>query len=301
MMEAAGDPMALYVAYYARGDVEEARGHSDAGLEAFERAAAHAGRAGYRPSPMLGFLAYLRFTGSTPVPEFLVWLDEVADGAGPDQFVRAYRGWSLAKLGRFDEARSIISEARTKQAERGRDLLLANLTAFESVGVELLAGNPAAAVEFGEEGCRLHEELDSERYFMANAYGQLAEALYQLGRLDEAEATIGRALELDSSEDLWAQAVRKQVRAKLLARKGGHVEADRLAREATALADVTDNLERQGNAYADLGEVLLLGGKPDEAALALQQALDRYDRKGNRVMAERTRARLEELQVTPVH
>ncbi len=91
-----------------------------------------------------------------------------------------------------------------------------------------------------------------------------------------------------------------QVRAKLLARKGDHVEADQLAREATALADGTDILDRR-SAYAGLGEVLLLGGKPDEAALAFEQALDRYERKGSRVMAERTRARLEELQVTPVH
>ena len=301
VIEAAGDPMALYVAYYARGDVEDARGYSDAALEAFERAAAHAGRAGYRPSQMLGFLAVLRFTGSTPVPEFLAWLDEVADGAGPDQFVRAYRGWSLAKLGRFDEARAIIAEARARQSERGRDHLLANLTAFESVGVELLAGNPAAAVEFGEEGCRLHEGADSERYFLPNACAHLAQALYELDRLEDAETTIGRALELGSSGDLWVTDRGMQVRAKLLARKGEHVEADRLAREATALADGTDNLERQGNAYADLGEVLLLGGRPDEAARAFEQACERFERKGSRVMAERTRARLEELQVTPVH
>ena len=35
--------------------------------------------------------------------------------------------------------------------------------------------------------------------------------------------------------------------------------------------------------YADLAEVLLLGGKPDEAVAALEQALDRYERKGNLV------------------
>ena len=179
--------------------------------------------------------------------------------------------------------------------------MLANLTAFESVGVELLAGNPAAAVEFGEEGCRLHEELASERYFLPNACAHLAQALYELDRLEDAEATIGRALELGSSGDIWLQPVGMQVRAKLLARKGEQQEAARLAREATALADGTDNLDRQGNAYADLGEVLLLGGKPDEAALAFEEALDRFERKGSRVMAERTRARLEELQVTPVH
>ena len=52
----------------------------------------------------------------------------------------------------------------------------------------------------------------------------------------------------------------------------------------------------QGDAYADLAEVLLLAGKPDEAAAALEQALERYERKGNLVSAQRARARLAELQ-----
>jgi hypothetical protein len=48
-------------------------------------------------------------------------------------------------------------------------------------------------------------------------------------------------------------------------------------------------------AYADLGEVLSLAGRADEAAVALAEALARYERKENLVMAERTRARLAEL------
>lgn len=46
----------------------------------------------------------------------------------------------------------------------------------------------------------------------------------------------------------------------------------------------------------DLAEVLLLAGKPDEAADALAQALARYERKGNRVSAQRAQTRLTELQ-----
>jgi hypothetical protein len=42
--------------------------------------------------------------------------------------------------------------------------------------------------------------------------------------------------------------------------------------------------------------VLLLGGKADEAVTALEQALERYERKGNLVMAGRARARLIALQ-----
>jgi len=41
--------------------------------------------------------------------------------------------------------------------------------------------------------------------------------------------------------------------------------------------------------------VLSLAGKPDEAAAALEQALERYERKGNLVSAQRSRTRLAEL------
>jgi len=62
-----------------------------------------------------------------------------------------------------------------------------------------------------------------------------------------------------------------------------------------AVCEETDMLDAQGDVYADLAEVLLLGWKPDEAAAALEQALERYERKGNLVSAERMRARLAEL------
>jgi tetratricopeptide (TPR) repeat protein len=82
------------------------------------------------------------------------------------------------------------------------------------------------------------------------------------------------------------------VKAKVLAARAGYADAERLAREAVTLAAATDLLNVQADAYADFAEVLALAGKRDEAAAALWQALDRYDRKGNIVMAERTRARL---------
>jgi tetratricopeptide (TPR) repeat protein len=84
----------------------------------------------------------------------------------------------------------------------------------------------------------------------------------------------------------------RQVRAKLLARRGEHAEAEQLAREAVAIGKGTDCLNWQGDAYADLAEVLLLSGKADEANVALEQALDRYEQKGNLVMAQRMRDRL---------
>ena len=89
-------------------------------------------------------------------------------------------------LGRFDEARAILTESRAELAERGGGVLLANITAFESVWVELWAGDPAAAAEFGAEGSRLYLGL-GEPHHQAAAAGYLAQALYALDRLDEAD------------------------------------------------------------------------------------------------------------------
>jgi hypothetical protein len=48
----------------------------------------------------------------------------------------------------------------------------------------------------------------------------------------------------------------------------------------------------QGDVYADHAEVLSLAGRRKEAAAALEQALERYERKGNLVSAQRARMRL---------
>ncbi len=60
-------------------------------------------------------------------------------------------------LGRFEEARTILSDLRAELANRGATIPLALATAHGCVELELLAGDPAAAVEFAEEGCRLLE------------------------------------------------------------------------------------------------------------------------------------------------
>jgi tetratricopeptide (TPR) repeat protein len=77
------------------------------------------------------------------------------------------------------------------------------------------------------------------------------------------------------------------VRAKVRARRGEHESAERLARKSVALAEGTDFLNDQADAYADLAEVLELAGGRDEASAALEHALTLYERKRNLAMAER--------------
>jgi class 3 adenylate cyclase/tetratricopeptide (TPR) repeat protein len=297
VFEAAGDHLALYIAYSVLSEVQGRRAQMDKGLEADERAFAHARQAGHQPSEILANRAYGRYFGTTPVPELIAWLDENEPPAGRDRFLRAYRGGALAMVGRFDEARKILADLRAELAERGLGVLLANITAFESVWVEFLAGDPAAAAEFGAEGWRLYLEL-GEQGFRPLSAGYQAQALYALDRLEEAEVWARRAKELGATDDAWKEILWRQVRAKLLARRGEHAEAGRLARQAVAICDETEMLNVQGDAYADLAEVLLLAGKPETAAAALEEAIERFERKGNVVSAQRARARLVEAMET---
>ncbi len=269
------------------------RAQMDAMLEAYERAASHARQAGV-PNEFVGWRATALLFGTTPVSELLAWLDEQeAQGAQHDGF-RKNRAVALAMLGRFDGARSILGDTCAELTERGGRLRLATTKCMECVDVELLAGDPAAAAELGAEGCSLLDEL-GEKSYLSTAAGNLAQALYALDRLDEADAWAGRAAELGASDDAFTQMLWRQVRAKVLARRGETSEAERLARQAVAIGEETDMLDAQGDAYADLAEVLLLAGQPDEAAAALEQALERYERKGNLVSAGHARARLAEL------
>jgi class 3 adenylate cyclase/tetratricopeptide (TPR) repeat protein len=294
VFEAAGDDLALYIGYSALGHVANTRGQSDARLDACERAFVHAQQADL-PHKLYEWRGAARFNGTTPFPELLAWLDEQEGRGARTNYLRSCRAAALARLGRFDEARSLLAEVRTELAERGGGIRLAVTIGHALVDLELLAGDPAAAVELGEEGCRLFEAL-GEKNWQAYTAGRLAQALYALDRLDECEAWAGRAGELGASDDALAQMFSGQGKAKVLARRGELAEAERLARDAVAIGEETDMLDAQGDAYADLAEVLSLAGRPKGAIEALEQALERYERKGSLVSTQRAQTRLAELQ-----
>ena len=90
----------------------------------------------------------------------------------------------------------------------------------------------------------------------------------------------------------------RQVRAKILARRGEHAEAERLAREALGLGEPTDSLEVKANSYRDLVIVLAAAGKQDEALDALGQAEALYERKEHRIGVARIRELRSELVAT---
>jgi tetratricopeptide (TPR) repeat protein len=296
VVEAAGDDFALFLAYRALGEVESQRGQMGASVEAYERAAVHAQRAGSPAEVLIAWSESSRFLGPTPLSELLAWQDAQDERVRRNPNLRSHRARALAMLGRFDEARAVQAELRAEAAERGGGLLRV-LSAAASLHIELLADDPAAAVPPGEELCRLYDEVGFFA-FLSWATGMLAQAYYGAGRLDDADACARRAAAFETSDgpdEVW-----RQVSAKVLGRRGEHAEAERLAREAVEISETTDLFDTQGDAYADLAEVLALAGRSQDAAEALEQALTRYERKENLVMAERARTRLAELQASEI-
>ena len=297
ILEASEDQFALYLQHYARAQVAEHLNRSDAKISALEQASYHASLAGlaHLAAGSVRDECSARCYGSMPLSQLLIWLEEREAASGRDWRWTHWRAVALGMLGRFDEARPILAEFLQILEERG-DLVNLGLHRSQSASeLELLAGDPAAAARYAEEGCKLLEEIGEQGY-LSGSYCYLGQALYALDRLEEAEARARRGNELGDSDDVATQTMSRQVQAKVLARRGQHREAETLAREAVALADTTDTLVGQGDTRRDLAEVLELAGRREEATSALQEALERYERKEAVAPARHARERLAELQ-----
>jgi class 3 adenylate cyclase/tetratricopeptide (TPR) repeat protein len=151
--EAAGDDFAVNLAYRALGQAAHGRGQMDAMVEAFERAAAHARRTNLPSQLVVGWGSLGRLFGTTPLSELLAWQDEQDEGVRRSFMVRSHRAQALAALGRLREARAALTELRADLEKRGGRFGRMSATGV-ALGLEVLGGDPAAAVAAGEEECR---------------------------------------------------------------------------------------------------------------------------------------------------
>lgn len=204
--------------------------------------------------------------------------------------MRLTRARALAMVARFDEARKLVADVRAELLDRGNQGRLAQ-SVQSTAAVEILAGNPAQAETYLADACEL-QEAQGAQGFLGTSLALRALTLYDLGRLDEADNCAARASEIGDADDMFTQLPWRGARAKVLARRGDHDGAELLAREAVEIADGTDMLNDQGDAYANLAEVLDLAGRHGEAAAALEEAVERFTRKGNVASAQRAEERL---------
>jgi tetratricopeptide (TPR) repeat protein len=272
-----GDELGLAKAWHLLGD-EHVVSSWTAGTEALERALLHARRSGDQREigDLMWWLGVTYHFGPMPVNEAIRRCEEIRRAApNEDRTVEAGTLGVLAGLtamqGQFTEARTLFAQGLTVLEQLGLTLRMATRRTI-SGAIELLADEPVAAERELRWGYDRLEAM-GEKADQGGIGAQLGEALYRQGRYDEAER----------------YAVR-DVRAKLLARRGDLETAEMLAREAVVAADAVDNFNRRGNVRLALAEVLYLAERKAEAIDVFDEAHALFREKGNVVAMARTAA-----------
>jgi class 3 adenylate cyclase/tetratricopeptide (TPR) repeat protein len=287
-LEEAEDHVGLMYVWSALGyAVAGMRGRYDDWATASEQALHHSRLAG-RSAPPVTNLGVSLVVGSRPADEALAVVDRLLAEMG-SPWLLFPRAWLLAMLDRSDEAWEDAREAdarlRDQSTSRWGDWYLAELST--------LAGDHEAASRHLRVVCDWLEATDDQAH-LASYLPLLGRSLCLLGRFDEAEQFAKRARAIDE-DDPMTQVYVCQVLARVDAHRGNLAEAERLAQEAVAESERTDSLNLQAEALCDLGEVVAVAGRPDDAAAAFEQALERCQRKKNLALARRVRGRLVEL------
>ncbi len=276
------------------------RGELVAAIDDLERAAAFARVAGETAAEVesLSYLLLAWLMGPMPVADVLARLENLGPTADRNRplhvSVLRVRAHLDAMRQDFEGAREGIARAKALD-ESGRALAT---NALQAGPIELLAGDAAAAERELRPAYNMLERAEN-RGHLASILPLLADAVFEQGRDGDVLQLTESAEQLTVPEDVDGQAGWRRVRAKALARQGEFAEAERLAREAVAIADPTDYLDIRAQTTADLAAVLRLAAQPEEAAVALRAAIALHDQKGNVAAASRLRSVLTEPSIEP--
>jgi DNA-binding SARP family transcriptional activator/predicted ATPase len=294
VLERHGDVLGTYHARRLEAWVHWIRGNVGAAQAAWEEAAEHARRAGAtrEEAEVLLWLASAALSGPMPASDAVARCEQLVARLAHRPTTAALVHNSLAALqamlGRFDEAHALLERARTVVA------YFAIAWGASSHSVALVA-MLADDYEEAERSLRVDYDYFStrgEKGFLSTTAALLARAVEAQARHDEAYELTKVAERSGASDDLTTQIVWRSVRARVLAETGDGAIAERLAREAVALAAQTDRLSYHGDALVDLAAVLGRLGRLDEEREVLGAAAALYERKENRVAVARVQATL---------
>jgi tetratricopeptide (TPR) repeat protein len=290
IFEAAGDDRGLARAWSLRGHISWEWKQQAAGEEeAVEHQLLHARKAGddYEEYGCFSALARTVVRGPTPVQAGIdrcaALLLEYKDQRAVEAFMCHALGHLHARLGAFDQARDFATRLRAFFKDTGQQ---SNYDFFAEVpwDIEMVAGDPAAAERVMREG---YEPMVARGEQVGALASFMARAICAQGRWDDAEPYATLAA---SREGSVFRSLGKGSLARVLAHQGRAGEAEPLAREAVADLEPTDFLNDRADVLTDLADVLLVAGRADEAADALNEALSLYEQKGDIVTPSRIRA-----------
>ena len=296
VLEELGDDLGLSEAWRLSALIEHMFGRAGAMSDALERAIYHARRAGAvgQLGEMIAALhSDPNLRGPMPVIEDIHRTEAMIDEVGQNRRLQLASHLHLGVLrgmqGDFDEARTLLQRAESI----GLDLRLTP-TPYILMGratyfVEMLADNASTAER------AIRQEYDTlvrmdERTIRSTDAGYLAQSLFLMGRVDEAERFTRICREVTAVEDQASQILWRSVQAKILASRGESDEARALGSESVALSRSTDYVVMQADALMDLAEVETMASRPTDALPSIDEAIDLYEAKG--IVPATARARL---------
>jgi class 3 adenylate cyclase/tetratricopeptide (TPR) repeat protein len=201
------------------------------------------------------------------------------------------RAGLLGMAGRIDEADEAVERSDRLFDELG--IRARRLAASQIVGeyYRLIGRHDEAEALFRE----MHDAYETmgETGYNSTVCALLGHVLCDQGRFDEAEVFARKSRTLAAQDDIASQGDWRLVQARILSARGRSAEALGLADEGVAIMDATDYIDWQGGGHEVRGGVLAAAGRGNDARAAYEEALDRFERKGNVVAAGRVRELLE--------
>ncbi|MEP6469812.1 MAG: adenylate/guanylate cyclase domain-containing protein [Chloroflexota bacterium] len=297
--KAAGDPAQLAYAHSAlaglavgSGQLGEARRELELALDAARRSGDPGREADARTS-----LAFVESLGPGPAADIdRILADNLAwarDHGRRDMEAHMLSAQAIeaARRGRMPEARRLWAECRAILEDLGALLLMA-ATSMDRGQLEFLAGDAAERERVLREG---YEQLGAmgERGYLSTVAAELADALVDLGRIDQAESMCTVAEEAGAEDDLLTQVRVRLVRGRLAAARGKMAEALASVADAVALADEGEYYELRTRSRLVFAQLLLDAGRIADARARAQEVLDLAGHRGDVVFADRATALLE--------
>jgi predicted ATPase len=298
VFERAGDQQGLSGARRLEAWLHWNEAQAAAAAEAWEQAAAHASLASDETAraEILTWIASSLWFGPTTIADGIRRCEEIRAEVGDHLDAEALTLRHLAGLhamnGDVELARSLLATSNAVFDDLG--LTLNAATSHNEGLIEMLAGDFPAAEASLRTGFDALTEM-GEQAFLSTTAAFLARAVFEQGRLDEAEALAQQSEQLADAEDLLTQVLWRGVQARVLAERGQLGTAEVLAREAVALAEQTDFVVYRGDALIDLAHVLRASHRTEDASAAAAAGLALHDQKGNLVTAGKIRSDLGDL------
>ena len=295
------DDVGAAKAWHLLGKAHSDRGEQAAAQEAFEHALECARRADAD-----GVEAWVRYWllqaaafGPTPCLDVI---ERARDDLGwarshgnrsLEGSVLTRMGEMLARAGRIGEAQDAFAEARGLFDDLGRPSHPAYMP-LSTAAVEPLASDPAGAEAELRSAYEFFRGVGAD-HILATVGPMLAAALVPQGHLTEAVALTEEAERIAAPDDLDAQVKWRLARAAASSAAGERAQAERLAREAVALAERTDSVLLHADSLGGLARVLIAAGADTEALEPAACAGELYEAKGDLVSARRWQTTVERL------